>query len=177
MMRLEQTLIMIKNFFTFCLHYSITPILQINGEYRLTCDVKFTNSKDKDRSKERIIMSDQEVYIRFIEWLNKAWWTLGESEHLLPSIMAFYTPEEAALLTGIPFSGTNLEELADIKGMDPTELAPKLDALARKGAVWRSVKGETVRYSLNDTFFVFRNSRGFVVLCFSRGFSKAEFCF
>lgn len=100
-------------------------------------------------------MSDQEVYIRFIEWLNKAWWTLRESEHLLPSIMAFYTPEEAALLTGIPFSGTSLEELADIKGMDSTELAPKLDALARKGAVWRSVKGETVRYSLNDAFFVF----------------------
>jgi len=100
-------------------------------------------------------MSDQDVYIKFIDWLNKTWWMLPDSEHLLPSIMAFYTPEEATLLTGMPFSGKNLEELADIKGMDPAELATKLDALARKGAVWRSVKGDTVRYSLNDTFFVF----------------------
>ena len=100
-------------------------------------------------------MSDGEVYQRFIDWLNKAWWRLPESEHLMPAIRAFYTPEEAALLTGIPFSGGNLEELASLKGIHPDELGPKLDALARKGAVWRSVKGETVRYRLNDSFFVF----------------------
>jgi formate hydrogenlyase subunit 6/NADH:ubiquinone oxidoreductase subunit I len=100
-------------------------------------------------------MPEEKVYVRFIEWLNKAWWGLPESEHLMPTIMAFYTPEEAALLTGIPFSGRNLEELAELKGVDPIELEPKLDALARRGAVWRSVKGKTVRYSLNDSFFIF----------------------
>ena len=57
-------------------------------------------------------MSDKDVYKRLIEWLNKAWWGLPESEHLMPTIMSFYTPEEAALLTGIPFSGRSLEELA-----------------------------------------------------------------
>lgn len=100
-------------------------------------------------------MSEQELYMRFVEWLNKAWWGLPESEHLMPTVKAFYTPEEAALLTGIPFSGRNLEELAEMKGMDPAELAHKLDELARRGAVWRSVRGETVRYSLNDSFFTF----------------------
>ncbi|MCP4668135.1 MAG: hypothetical protein GY849_17435, partial [Deltaproteobacteria bacterium] len=100
-------------------------------------------------------MSDKEIYTRFIEWLNKTWWGLPESEHLMPTIMAFYTPEEAALLTGIPFSGNSLEELAEMKGMDPAELAPRLDALARRGAVWRSVRGETLRYSLNDSLFTF----------------------
>ena len=73
----------------------------------------------------------------------------------MPTIMAFYTPEEADLLTGIPFSGRSLEELTEMKGMDPADLASRLDALARKGAVWRSVKGETIRYKLNDSFFVF----------------------
>ena len=100
-------------------------------------------------------MSEEEIYVRFIEWMNRSWWKLPDSEHRMPTIKAFYTPEEAALLTGMPLSGRDLEELAEMKGMDPAELAPKLDALARKGAIFRSVKGDTVRYSLNDVFTVF----------------------
>ncbi len=100
-------------------------------------------------------MSDGELYEQFIRWLDKAWWGLPESEHLMPAIKAFYSPEEAELLTDIPFSSRNLEELAEMKGMDPAELGKKLDALARKGAVWRSVKDGKVRYKLNDSFFTF----------------------
>jgi NAD-dependent dihydropyrimidine dehydrogenase PreA subunit len=100
-------------------------------------------------------MSDQEVYRRFIEWLDKAWWGLPESDHLMPTIEVFYTPEEASLLTGIPFSSRSLEELASVKGMQPAELAPKLDALARRGVVWRSIKQGIVRYKLMDTMFTF----------------------
>ncbi len=99
--------------------------------------------------------SDKDIYREFIDWLGKAWWGLPDSEHLMPTFQSFYSPEEAALLTGIPFSGRTLEELAEIKGMVPEELAPRLDALARRGAVWRSQKGESIRYSLNDSFFVF----------------------
>ena len=69
----------------------------------------------------------------------------------MPTIKTFYTPQEAALLTGIPFSLTDLEELAETKGINFAELAAKLDALARRRAVWRSVKGKTVRYKLNDS--------------------------
>jgi formate hydrogenlyase subunit 6/NADH:ubiquinone oxidoreductase subunit I len=100
-------------------------------------------------------MSDHKVYVRLIEWLNKAWFGLPESEHLMPTVMAFYTPEEAALLTGLPFRGKSLGELAEIKDIDPAELGSRLDALARRGAVWRSVKGEAVRYKLNDSMFTF----------------------
>jgi len=99
--------------------------------------------------------SEKELYQELIDWLRKAWWGLPESEHLMPTVQAFYNPEEAALLTGIPFSGRSLEELAEMKGMAPEELAPRLDALARKAVVWRSEKGGTTRYSLNDSFFVF----------------------
>ena len=99
--------------------------------------------------------SDKDIYREFIDWLGKAWWGLPDSEHLMPTFQSFYSPEEAALLTGIPFSGRTLEELAEIKGMVPEELAPRLDALARRGTVWRSQKGESIRYSLNDSFFVF----------------------
>lgn len=100
-------------------------------------------------------MDKKEIYSRFIDWLNKAWWQLPESEHLLPSIEAFFTPEEAALLTGFPFMPKDLEALAALKGMDAGELAARLDALARKGAVGRFRRGNTIFYHLNDAFFIF----------------------
>jgi len=103
-------------------------------------------------------MSEKEIYRRFISWLNQTWWELPEADELMPLIMACYTPEEATLLTGMPFSGKNLDELAEMKEMEPDELDAKLHALAKRGLVFRSVRGETVRYSLNDSFFVFYRS-------------------
>jgi NAD-dependent dihydropyrimidine dehydrogenase PreA subunit len=103
-------------------------------------------------------VSQEEIYTRFIHWLRQTWWGLPEGDELLPLIKARYAPEEAALLTGMPFSGRNLEELAEMKGMEPAELDAQLHAMARKGLVFRSRRGETVRYSLNDSFFVFYRS-------------------
>ncbi|MBW1817162.1 MAG: hypothetical protein JRJ60_08375, partial [Deltaproteobacteria bacterium] len=99
--------------------------------------------------------SNDDIYQKLIDWMRKAWWGLPESEHLMSTVKSFYSPKEAALLTGIPFSGRSLEELSEMKGISPEKLAPRLDALAQRGAVWRSEKGESVRYSLNDSFFVF----------------------
>jgi hypothetical protein len=78
-------------------------------------------------------MSEREVYARFIDWLRQSWWDLPEADELIPLVMASFTPEEASLLTGIPFSATNLEELAEMKQMDPVDLNRRLDALAKKG--------------------------------------------
>jgi Na+-translocating ferredoxin:NAD+ oxidoreductase subunit B len=100
-------------------------------------------------------MSEEEIYSGFIAWLDKAWWHLPASEHLLPSIKAFFTPEEAALLTGLPFMPTDLKELAAQKNMESASLAAKLDPLSRKGAVWRMEKGGGIFYHLNDAFFIF----------------------
>ena len=83
----------------------------------------------------------EKIYEGLVEWLRKAWWGLPDSEHLMPTMKAFYSPEEAALLTGLPFKSTNLEELAEMKSTDPADLGHKLDALAKRGAVWRSLKG------------------------------------
>ncbi len=99
-------------------------------------------------------MAEQEIYQRLMDWLKQTWWGLPEADELVPLIMATYTPEEASLLTGMPFSGRNLEELAEMKQMDATELRRQMDELARKGLVFRTVKGDTVRYSLNDAMFV-----------------------
>ena len=98
------------------------------------------------------------VYRRFIEWLATAWAGLPKSPYRLEAIRAFYAPAEAELLTGIPFSARSIDDLAAMKEMKPEDLAPMLDALARRGGVWRGVKGETVYYRLNDAFFTFTRS-------------------
>ena len=99
-------------------------------------------------------MSHQEIYQRLIDRLKQSLLGLPEAEELIPLIKATYTPEEASLLAGMPPQAVNVEELAEMKQMDPARLRVRLDALARKGLVFRTVRGETVRYRLNDSFFV-----------------------
>ena len=104
-------------------------------------------------------MSEQEIYERLISWLRQSLFALPDAEELLPMIKATYTPEEASLLTGMPLegmpsAGKSLEELAEKKQMDPAELMPRMEAMAKKGLVFRIVVGDTVLYSLNDAFFV-----------------------
>jgi NAD-dependent dihydropyrimidine dehydrogenase PreA subunit/predicted transcriptional regulator len=110
------------------------------------------------KTKREITAATKEVYNRFIDWMKQTWYGLPEADEMIPFIMALYTPEEASLLTGMPFGGKNLEELAQMKQMDPAQLSQQLDALAKKGFVFRSVKGDTVRYSLNDAFFTQRTT-------------------
>jgi formate hydrogenlyase subunit 6/NADH:ubiquinone oxidoreductase subunit I len=96
-------------------------------------------------------MNEQEGYDRLAEWYGTR--DLPQTEHVDPILKAIFTPEEASLVTGMPFSGRYLDELAALKQMDPAELRSKLDALAKKGAVFRTLREDTVRYSLNDGLF------------------------
>ena len=67
-------------------------------------------------------MDEKDIYRRFIDWLNQTWWGLPPAPELFPLIQSCYTPEEALLLTGLPFSGRALEELAALKEVDPSAL-------------------------------------------------------
>jgi ferredoxin len=111
-----------------------------------------------ETGKKPAASSEQEIYRYFIDWMKQTWWGLPEADELMPLMMATYAPEEAALLTGMPFSGRYLEELAEMKQMEPVELGRRLDALARKGLVFRTVSGDRVRYSLNDSMFIYMRS-------------------
>jgi ferredoxin len=107
-------------------------------------------------------VSEQGVYEKLHEWLKTSFSGMVDSEEVIPMLEARYTPEEAEILTGLPFTNPfqkpTLEELAEQKGMDPAELGPKLDAAARKGVVLRVAEGDTVSYALNDPFFIFMRS-------------------
>ena len=98
-------------------------------------------------------MNADKVYNQFIDWIGKAWWELPPSEFLLPMIKASYTPEEAAFLTGIPLHSTTIEDLIKLKSIAREELEPLLLELGRKGMIYKSRRGDSVRYRLNETFF------------------------
>lgn len=103
-------------------------------------------------------ISEQElaVYTRFIEWLKQSWYGVPDSDILMKYVAARYTPEDALLLTGMPFLPKTLAELSDLTGSGIDVLRSKLDALASKGLVYRQAKENIKRYYLNDIFFIYR---------------------
>lgn len=108
-------------------------------------------------------MSEQEIYKGFIDWLREgSIWDTPETDELIPLVQATYTLEEAALLTGMPYQSTSLEELARLKQMDPSELKGKLDTMSEKGLVFRTVKDGTIfRYKANDSYLTFMRTSYF----------------
>ena len=102
-------------------------------------------------------MNDK-TYQKLIDWLNQAWFGLTDSPYLMDTIKAVYTKEEAELLTGFPYKGAYLEEIANLKKLPEQKILPRLDAMAQKGLVWKNFKNNKPRFSINDAFFVFMRS-------------------
>ena len=103
-------------------------------------------------------MTESEVYETFIAWLKTAAGGFDDTEDMIALIKARYTPEDAALLMNVPFDQRTIEELAELKQMPVEELQPRLDALAKKGVVWKIFNYGAYRYRLCDPFLVFYRS-------------------
>jgi len=103
-------------------------------------------------------MTKTELYEKFIQWLKSAPLSFPDSEYMADLIKARYTPEDAELLTNIPFDGRTIEELSEIKQISVVDLQPRLDALAGKGVVWKIFNYGAYRYNLCDPFLVFYRS-------------------
>ena len=82
-------------------------------------------------------MQEDALYQEFIAWLKTAPMGFPDSDDMTALIKARYTPEDAVLLTDVPFDERTLEEVAELKQIDAAVLKPRLDALARKGVVWK----------------------------------------
>ncbi len=63
-------------------------------------------------------MSYEEIYQKFIDYMHNPAMAFSESEHLMPTITSYITPEEADFLTGFPFVNMSLAEIAEIKKME-----------------------------------------------------------
>ena len=99
---------------------------------------------------------DRDIYTRLIDWLKQSWYGVPDSDVLLPYVAARYTPEEAALLTGMPFAPKTLSELSELKGLSAATLGRQLDALAARGLVYKQVRDGVFRYHLQDIFTIYR---------------------
>ncbi len=98
------------------------------------------------------------IYKELIRWLDQSWFGMPDSKYLMAAVKAVYTEDEARLLTGFPYRGSDIDELAKLKQTTVDDLLPILDTLAQKGLVWKSIKKGKPRFSLNDGFFVFMRS-------------------
>ncbi len=93
-------------------------------------------------------MTEQEIYQKFIDYMNNPVWEFTESEHKMPMIKSFLTPNEVEFLTGFPMTATKLEDIAAIKEMDEAEILPKIEALCKKGVIYEAIRGDSVRYKI-----------------------------
>jgi len=101
-------------------------------------------------------MTDDEKYQKFIEHMDTPIWKFTDSVHKMPMITSFISPEEAEFLTGFPHHSKTLAEIADIKKMDITDLEAEVKVLCRRGLIFESIRGESVRYRLWTAAEMFR---------------------
>jgi len=109
-----------------------------------------------DINQHKTTEQERETYTKLIEWLKQSWYGVPDSDVLLSYVAARYTPEEAALLTGMPFAPKTLAELADLTKISADILGTKLDALAARGLVYKQVRDGVSRYHLHDIFTIYR---------------------
>lgn len=103
-------------------------------------------------------MDNKKIYERLIEWFRQCGAYVPESVALGPLMQETYTVEEAELLTGMPLTLFDMNDLAIGKGTDHSKLSAKLDEMASRGLVYRiHVKGRK-KYRINPPRFVFLRS-------------------
>ncbi len=93
-------------------------------------------------------MTEKEIYQNFIDYMDNPVWKFTDSEHKMPMITSFISPEEALFLTGFPQSSKSLEEIAALKEMDLAELTQTVKALCRKGLIYEGNRNGSIRYRL-----------------------------
>lgn len=98
------------------------------------------------------------VYEDLVLWFRESGAYVPESGSLIPLMQACYRPEEAELLCGMPLNLTDLDDLADLKGIAPARLTSALDELAGRGLVYRASAGGRLKYRVNPPRFVFLRS-------------------
>ena len=107
------------------------------------------------------IMTNINVYQKLIDHTKDWIFGLPDSEFLLPMLELRFTPEEAALLSKVPFLPHTAEQLSERLEIDINELVKKLDGLAKKGIIYRlEGRSGTVRYSFRDSIFLFYRMPG-----------------
>ena len=93
-------------------------------------------------------MTDQEIYEKWIDHMTNGGMRFKENSEMMRMITSWISPEEAAFTTGFPLSAKTIEEIAEIKQMDMPVLKERIGALARRGMIYESIRGDSIRYRM-----------------------------
>ncbi|MFW9782820.1 MAG: hypothetical protein ACFFFB_11110, partial [Candidatus Heimdallarchaeota archaeon] len=105
-------------------------------------------------------MSNDATYEDLISHLREWIIRLPDSKYLIPILKLRIKPEDATLLSRIPFIGHTAEYLSVKLGVPPNKLVKKLEKFSKEGIIFRNKKGSEIRYSLRDSLFIFFRSLG-----------------
>ncbi len=100
-------------------------------------------------------MANKNAYENLINHLRNWIFRLPDSEYLMPMLELCYTPEEAKILSKIPFLPHTKEELSVKLDVPIRKLEEKLDNFAKRGLIMRVESRSGIRYALNDSLFQF----------------------
>ena len=105
-------------------------------------------------------MLKKDSYTNLVNHLKDWIFGLPSDEYLMPLIELRFTPEEADLLSKIPFLLHTTEQLSEKLSIPVKKLAKKLEKLAKKGMLFCIEGTSGNRYSLSDSLFVFYRTIG-----------------
>ena len=101
-------------------------------------------------------MSEDEVYNRLINHYREWIFGMPDSEELLPLLKWRITPDEADLLSKMPFLTHTPEQLSERLNIPVKELTEKLETLSKKGLIFRIEGSTSIRYAMVDSSWPFR---------------------
>jgi len=105
-------------------------------------------------------MPIEDVYDDLIDHFSEWLFDFPKSKTLKPMLKLRFTPEEAKLLSQIPFLGHTLEQLTKKIDMSIDKLKVILDDLTERGIIFRIERTSRTIYSLTDPVFIFYRSIG-----------------
>lgn len=100
-------------------------------------------------------MSEKDPYQKLIERHEKFLFGAPGLELLYELFEVLFTPEDAELLSKIPFMPYKAKYLSKKMKIPVEELTEKLDDFARRGVVFRFQEGNVVKYSNGDLILLF----------------------
>jgi len=100
-------------------------------------------------------MSKEDMYDALMDHFGEWIFDFPKSETLKSMFKLRFTPEEAELLSQIPFLGHTLEQLTAKIDISIDKLKIMLDDFTNKGIIFRVERSSRTLYSLTDPLFVF----------------------
>ena len=101
-------------------------------------------------------MASEDSYTKLIAHFREWIFGLPDGEEILTLLKWRITPDEAELLSKLPFLAHTPKQLSERLDIPVEELTEKLEALSKKGLIFRVEGSSSIRYAMTDSSWPFR---------------------